>query len=307
MVFVAKLAKRLSKVGWVCKAFLLIFWGGCATDTSQQAQEKPSEVDTLYTVSWEELEVYMKAAPSPAQVSLWLRTEKVPFYRDILHDAALASRYRGLRAAANLGVYLTDMAYAHATQQYQTAYEYLTSANQLARLYGVEELLSVERIRQLDKLQDNPDSLQKLFSQYYANIQNRLQETGQQASLRHIILGSWLEGLHITLSILKRQPDRKGLSDAITLQKTLIPLLEKLYAADSAYSQESKEVLVYLLQIRTELASTLSDGVAGVSPQASAKGGVIRLEAKSPVSISKERLNAVAEKVTDMRNYLIQS
>ncbi len=306
MVFVAENVSWPSRAAWVCKTFLVFIVWGCATDTGQQNQGDIG-TDTLYNVRWEELEIYMKAAPSPAQVSLWLRTEKVPFYKEVLHDAAMAGRYRGAKAAANLGIYLADMAYAHATQQYQTAYEYLTGTNQLARLYGMEELLSVERIRQLDQLQGNPDSLQKLFSQYYADIQNRLQETGQQSALRHIILGSWLESLHITLSILKKQPNRQGLRDAIVLQKSLVPLLQELYAADSAYSSESKQVLGHLSQIQVELAAIPSISTANPSTQASTKGGVIRLQSSSAVPLSQKELEVISTKVTSMRNYITQS
>jgi hypothetical protein len=245
----------------------------------------------------------MKAAPSPAQISLWLRQEKVPFYREALHDAALASRYRGLKGAANLGIYLTNMAYAHATGNYQVAYEYLTSANRLAQLYGLGDLLSIDRIRELDRLQDNPDSLQKLFSTYYAEIQARLEATGQQALLRHMILGGWMEGLYLTLYLRQKQPEQVGLSDLIQLQKNLVPLMKKLYAVDTAQSEDSRVIVSHLASIEKVL-MTLPQADGRAATATDAKKGVIRLDFQKAAPLPKETIQAIYNEVVPLRQYI---
>jgi hypothetical protein len=305
MVFVAQRAKLLLRNVWVW----IISSGGLilsACSSEPQSQTKGYEPDTTYVVPWEEIEKYMRAAPSPAQVSLWLRQEKVPFYREILHDPSLASRYRSLKGAANLGIYLTDMAYAHATNNYQVAYEYLTSANRLAQLYGLSDLLSMERIRELDRLQDKPDSLQRLFSTYYAEIQERLESTGQQALLRHMILGGWVESVHLTLHLQEKSPSKQGITDLIRLQKSLVPLMKKMYAIDTTRNSESQIIFAHLTNIETvlrKIPESTSRGAASTDPEK----GLIRLEFQKDSPLPPDLIRELREKVSPLRQYLISA
>ncbi len=303
MVFAAQSVRRLLRSAWVwtlVSGALLI--GACSSDS--QLQATAGGQDTIYAVPWEEIEKYMRAAPSPAQISLWLRQEKVPFYREVLHDPTLASRYRGLKGASNLGIYLTDMAYAHATNNYQVAYEYLTGANRLAQLYGLSDLLSIERIRELDRLQDKPDSLQKLFSTYYAEIQERLEATGQQVLLRHMILGGWVESIHLSLYLQEKAPAKQGISDLIRLQKSLVPLMKKMYAIDTTHNQDSKVIYAHLSAIETALA-TLPETTTGGAASADPQKGLIRLEFQRPSPISPEVIQKLRKKIQPLRQYLV--
>lgn len=303
MVFAASNVRRLLRSAWVwalSSGALLV--GACSSEPSQQASAEGQ--DTIYAVPWEEVEKYMRAAPSPAQISLWLRQEKVPFHREVLHDPTLASRYRGLKGASSLGIYLTDMAYAHATNNYQVAYEYLTSANRLAQLYGLSDLLSIDRIRDLDRLQDKPDSLQRLFSTYYAEIQERLEATGQQALLRHMILGGWVESVYLSLHLQEKSPARQGIGDLIRLQKSLVPLMKKMYAIDTTQNQDSKIIYAHLSAIEAALASMPEvpiSGAASTDPQK----GLIKLEFQRASPVSPETIQKLREKIHPLRQYLI--
>lgn len=301
MASAARNVKPLSKIAWVyslCWAFL----ASCSDSSEQTASF--SNQDTLYALPWGELEVYMKAAPSPIQVSAWLRHQKVPFFREPLHDPTLAGRYSGLQGASNLGIYITDMAYAHATGNYQAAYEYLSAVHRLASRYGVGEVFSPERIRILDKLQDRPDSAQKLIAQYYGEMQEKLNETGQQIMLRHMILGGWTESLYIISIILQKNPNSQSLSEAILLQKSLTPLLLKIYGVDTLQSASSRQIYAYL--------SALEQQLEDISPshpnlRATVQQGVIQMTSSSHrFTLSLEKLQLIQKPLTELRSYLIK-
>lgn len=301
MAFAAKNVSPLSRTAWVfslCWLFLI----GCSGSSDQTASF--SKQDTLYALPWEELEVYMKAAPSPIQVSAWLRHQKVPFFKERLHDPTLAGRYSGLQGASNLGIYITDMAYAHATGNYQAAYEYFSAVHRLASRYGMEEVFSPERIRILDKLQDRPDSAQKLIAQYYGEMQEKLSETGQQIMLRHMILGGWIESLHIISVILQKNPENQALSEMILLQKSLTPLLLKLYGADTLQSPSSRQIYAHLSALRQQL-----DDLAASepTPRATVKQGVIQMTASvQKSSLSPEKLQLIQKPLSELRSYLVK-
>ncbi len=302
MVFAARNVKYLLRSAWVWVLGSVVWILGACSSESQQQQIAETQ-DSVYAVPWQDIEKYMRAAPSPAQISLWLRQEKVPFYREVLHDPTTASRYRGLKGAASLGIYLTDMAYAHATNNYQVAYEYLTSANRLAQLYGLSDLLSMERIRDLDRLQDSPDSLQKLFSTYYAEIQERLEATGQQALLRHMILGGWVESVHLSLYLQEKSPTRQGIGDLIRLQKSLVPLMKKMYAIDTTHNQDSQTIFTHLTAVEEAL-SSLSEtpgGAASTDPQK----GLIRLDFQKASPLPPQAIQQLRSKIQPLRQYLI--
>lgn len=303
MVFAVRSVKLLLRSAWAYLLSSVVLWlSACGSDAQKQMPQ--TVPDTTYAVSWDEIEKYMRAAPSPAQISLWLRQEKVPFYREALHDPTLASRYRSLKGAANLGIYLTDMAYAHATNNYQVAYEYLTSANRLSQLYGLSDMLSMERIRELDRLQDKPDSLQRLFSTYYAEIQDRLETTGQQALLRHMILGGWIESLHLTLHLQEKAPNKYGLADLIRLQKSLVPLMKKMYAIDTTYSEDSRIIFSHLSAIEAAL-SKIPDSATDASASTDPQKGLIRLDFEKSAPLSPQISAQLREKLQPLRQYLI--
>ncbi|GIV24769.1 MAG: hypothetical protein KatS3mg026_0461 [Bacteroidia bacterium] len=310
MVFAARAVKKpskksslLSNLAWAGPFLVLL--GGC-TPSPPATPRDLHQADSAYVVPWEQFEVYLKAAPSPVQVALWLREEKVGFYRDPLHDPTLAGRYSGLQGAANLGIYLTDMAYAHATKQYQPAYEYLTAVNRLASRYSLEDIFSPERIKALDALQDRPDSVQRLMAQYYGEIQERLTETGQQAMLRHMILGGWLESLHLTLQILEREPQKSSLSDVVLLQKSLVPLLLKLYAADTAHSEASRRIFGHLSALQATL-ETLPIQESQARPQTTVSQNRIQIEFGQKVKLTPDKIQEVRSQLLPLRNFIIQT
>lgn len=308
MDFVVKAVKKLSLNEWGSK-FLAIFpltiWLAACTDAPKESSLQSSQ-DTLYAIPWEEVQAYMKAAPSPLQVAAWLKQEKVSFIREALHDPTLATKYGGIQGAATLGIYLTDMAYAYSTQHYQEAYEYLSSVNRLAARYGVDDILSVDRIRLLEKLQDRPDSAQKLLSQYYGEMQQRLEETGQQVMLRHMILGGWIESLHLTLALLEKEPQKQQLAEMITLQKSLIPLLIKLYSIDTAATASSRQVIQHLLSIQESINTVVSESTDN-RPVTKVEKGVIQMQFTSKATgLSAQQLHLLKRPVSELRQYMIK-
>ncbi len=303
MVFAVKAVRKLSPSVWVLELLLSVLWVvGCGPSSEETAEDRHA-MDSTYVVPWEEVAVYMKAAPSPVQVALWLRQEKVPFIREPLHDPTLAARYGGVQGAANLGIYLTDMAYAHATQSYQDAYEYLSAVNRLAARYGIDDIFSVDRVKSLDKLQDQPDSVQKLLTQYYSEVQQRLEDTGQQAMLRHMILGGWIESLHITLLLIERDPSKQRLAEMVALQKSLLPLLVKLYAADSASHSVSRQILAHLFEIQSSLQNVGGEASSAITQ---VDKGVIQMQFKSQAVVSPQQIAAVKQPLNKLRQFMIK-
>lgn len=307
MASVVKAVKKPSLSEWAFKLLLSFTVGaliaGCS-QTSEESQASSSQ-DTLYAIPWEEVQVYMKAAPSPVQVAVWLKQEKVPFVREPLHDPTLAARYGGIQGAANLGIYLTDMAYAYATQHYQEAYEYLSSVNRLAARYGIDDILSIDRIRALDKLQDSPDSAQKLLSKYYGEMQQRLEETGQQVMLRHMILGGWIESLHITLILIEKEPHKQQLTEMISLQKNLLPLLIKLYAVDSTKAPSSQRIVKYLLNIQQSLDKTVPE-TTQKQPLTKVDKGLIQMRFDAMTKISPEQVQLIKQPLSELRQHMVK-
>ena len=304
MVFAVRGVKPLLRSGWGLISGVVLGLVACSPNPPPAARDLHAP-DSLYVVPWEQVEVYLQAAPSPVQVSLWLRQEKVKFYREPLHDPTYAGRYSGLQGAANLGIYLTDMAYAHATGRYQEAYDYLSAVNRLATTYGIEDIFSIERIRQLDKLQDKPDSAQKLFTQYYSEVQTRLSETGQEAMLRHMILGGWVESLHIILHLLEKDPQNQPLAEVILLQKGLTPLLIKLYSIDTLHSQASQTVLNHLQAMQKTL-DALPLGESTTVTNAEVKKGVIQMQFRSQAPLKPEEIRAIQSHLAPLRQFLVK-
>jgi len=111
------------------------------------------------------------------------------------------------KKALNLGVYAVDLSYAKVSEQLETAGKYFNAMQRMAEEMGIPAGYFENTAERFDKNINNKDSLIKIANEVYMASDNYLRENERYAASAQIILGGWVEAIHITTSIASSTKD----------------------------------------------------------------------------------------------------
>lgn len=187
-------------------AFLVIplLLVSCGGQQSSKPEIDFDETDTATAVVIEELHHVKKNLEELIQFYGLLKTKKYPF-----EDSYLLGLDQGLgtkqKEALALGAYGADMAYASIFEQNQIATKYADRIVRLASDIGLGTAFSPERMKELASSDPNVDKMHILTTAYLdATDQLHSEERSQYVAL--LIVGGWIEGLHISSSLVANKP-----------------------------------------------------------------------------------------------------
>jgi len=101
------------------------------------------------------------------------------------------------KKALNLGVYAVDLSYAKVSEQLETAGKYFNAMQRIAEEMGIPSDYFESTAERFDRYIDNKDSLIKIANEVYIASDNYLRENERYAASAQIILGGWVEAIHI--------------------------------------------------------------------------------------------------------------
>ncbi|MBU1719442.1 MAG: MFS transporter, partial [Bacteroidetes bacterium] len=138
--------------------------------------------------------------PSPAELYIFLKEEKVHFNKNLTNPTGNASKYNTtVKKAINFGVYASDLAYCSLFEQNQQTLDYYAVAKQLGDELGIVEGFDESVAERIDKNINNSDSLYKITSEAYWDAYTYLESQEKTSVLPFISTGSWLESVHIAI------------------------------------------------------------------------------------------------------------
>jgi hypothetical protein len=215
----------------------------------------------------------------------------------LLNPVEGAMRYTGeVSQAVNLGIYGADLSYASMFEQRQETMNYLAAAQRLAREMGVDGALNDEVIERLQANQDSRDSLLKIVSEAYADLNGYLKENNRIEVSALVVAGGWIEALY--LSTRYTEKDNPELNRRIAEQKYS---LTNLITYFNEFGEQEK-----LNGMKADLASlqALFDRVkigAGNTELKKEADGVVVIGNQSTVDMGPETLKEIATKVAEIR------
>ena len=192
----------------------------------------------------------LQQIPSPLEISVLLKESGKKYNAGYLNSADNLSRYNSnYKKALNLGVYGTDLGYTNIYEQNQDGVKYMASIKELADGLNIGQFFELETIGRLATNSKNLDSLLLITTQNFNNINHYLQ-TQSRANLSVLLLiGGWMEALHITCEVAKANPGNQELQETIGAQKII---LENIMLLLSFY-KESDQNMASLLTDMEEL------------------------------------------------------
>ncbi len=280
----------------------------CSGGNNQQLNNFTDEAeDTSVIVSAEVVSDMIQNVSSPVEMANEIKNSGVAFSVDILNPAGQEGLYEtSFKRAVNLGVYAADLGYINTFGKSTVVVDYLTSIKRLADGIGVGQFLDFSTLSSLAKNSTNLDSLKQLSVNSFNNIDKYLREQKRSNVSTAIVVGTWIEGLHITGAVINQTQD-KGLIDRLGEQKNIVDIISIVVntygRSDSDFKSISKEVdklkeIYNGVEVTTKMGEPVTKEVDGML--------VIEQNEITTVNISPEQVNAIINQIGVIRNTVIK-
>jgi len=287
---------------------ILVFSFGC---TCQQQKEKESSedeivrsvvIDEQLLADFNKSKLIFYSLPSPLETAMLIKRSGATYNPDLLNDIENVSRYNtNMQMALNLGIYSADMSYSSLFDQTQSTINYMGCARQLADRLGVMEAIDEEAIHRLEENMNNREVVMDIISETFMNSNAYLTEQDRPAIAVIVLLGGWIEGLHIATQLTEGSMEiNSKLIDRIVYQKlsleTVINLMDSYKSnADISFLMDRMNELKLIFD-EVKIVTT-SDVEAETHPDE--KLTILRSEAET--FITQDTFDRLIKKVSEIR------
>jgi hypothetical protein len=161
---------------------------------------------------------------APTEAAAQLQATGAEFNASLMNDPKKYSQYTSneVKAAANMGIYLSDLNYSVAYKQTANTKEYFTAAHELSKTVGAEQgTLTFLAQRYSDNIAHN-DSAKVIIKDLLSKSTQSLQGTEREKVAGIAMAAYQIENLHLALGVIDAYPDDLLPSDARTV--ILVPI-----------------------------------------------------------------------------------
>ncbi len=238
--------------------------------------------------------------PSPLQIRILFNSLET-FHNDwLLPTDVVASLNQNTHYALALGMYSADLAYALHFKQTQKSVKLLKTLEELCHQLHLEGVFTQKLLDRIDKNKENTDSLTKIATKVYSQVQERLQQSGMSYLKDFILFGGWIESLYIGTKGWQ-ETKNKVLKEKIAEQKLYLKVIRKRLEQNP---EGTKLVTLYLNKL-DEAFSPIEVRYSGKA-QIKKIGNLIVVENKNTFHIPEGAMQTIAEVITDVRENLLK-
>jgi hypothetical protein len=188
------------------KKILFVLFVGTAVISCQSKKENN---DTAGSEAFDaQRNAFFNDLMKPAEVAAQIEATAAEFNPALMNDPKNYSQYASneVKAAANLGVYLSDLNYSIAYKQQATTKEAFTAAHELSKAIGGEKgVVEFLAKRYSDNIEKN-DSVKVVVTDLLAKSTRGLQGTEKQRLAGIAMAAYQIENLHLALGTIAGYP-----------------------------------------------------------------------------------------------------
>lgn len=271
------------------------------SEDKDSLQQKPTDTsgvilkynETVFTI------------PSPYQASIAIKEKGISFNTQVI--APLNNHrdfHTSFKQALNIGVYGADLGYLNLYEQNAECLSYLSVIKKLGNELGLDDAISESKMKKLERNINKQDSLLVFLSGIYHDFDTYLTNNKREEIGALIIAGGWIESIYILSQTIKSDNNR-DLINRLGEQKypldNLINLLSTYYYDSDHYT--------HLIDALVDLAYEF-DGIMYnyyyAEPEVKPDKNLTIIKSQSKVVISEYHLNIITEKISDVRNQIIE-
>lgn len=188
--------------------------------------------------------------PSPVELYILIQDEGAKFNSDALNSVDKISGYNTRESKAmNLGIYASDLAYCTVFGKNQETFIYFKTAKQLADELGLTKGFNENMLKRIDKNINNSDSLYEITTDSYWMATKHLEQIDQTNILPYIIIGGWIESVHVAINSVNTFSPDNGIVVRIAEQQLLLENLID-YIRSLEDSEQFKNIFDKLLDLQ---------------------------------------------------------
>jgi hypothetical protein len=287
----------------------ILLFSSCKSNSDEDSLEDEIAQDTpsLGNIEIEKgtLNDLIQTIPSPIEMATLIKETGGEYDQSLLNATDNSDKYNTpYKQAFNIGVYSADLGYINIYERTLSAMDYISVIKTLSDEINVGQFFDFATLKKLVATNKNADSLLYIsinsFNKMDAHL--RQQRRGELSVL--IVVGAWLEGLHIACQVAKVHPNDE-MDERIGEQKivldNILAILD-LYKKDSHFANLASHF--YKLK-------NIYDGITityvHAEPETKEINGqlVIVDNSTSKVEMTKHQKNDIIATVGTIRNKLI--
>lgn len=281
---------------------VILSFTGCGGGENKETEKANAKLDsaraTLFQVDDE-----LFSIPSPVQTAALIKKVGANYDKEMLNSAQKAATYSTrVQRALNLGVYGADLAYITMYDQTQEAISHLNASRRIADELGVSSAFDETLLQRFQANLGKKDSLLVLVADAYRASDNYLKNNERDDVGSLILAGGWIEALYFATKVAQNtnNPEvNRRIGEQKNTLENLIKLLQK-YNNNEEFADIVEELIkLYTLFDEVEYVYTFE------KPTTDANKKLTVVNSKSEVRITKEQLQAINEKIAEIRNIII--
>ncbi|HEU5291434.1 MAG TPA: hypothetical protein VFU05_12380 [Cyclobacteriaceae bacterium] len=208
----------------ILSAFLVVGLGSCGSSSgdNKDSKEFKEAEDSLQ----EQIKDVIYNIPSPTEIPYLLQATGAEYNQSLVNPRSKVDQYasRNDKAALNLGIYAADIGYLTSYEKTQESIDYLNACKTLAENLGVIGTFDVNILKRFEANISNRDSLKNLLNETVAQTERFLKDDSRNKLAALVISGSFVEGLHISTSLINSYP--KNLLPDDARNQILTPIMQ---------------------------------------------------------------------------------
>lgn len=248
----------------------------------------------------------INSIPNPIETSQLIKEVGAEYREDYLNTNGASDYNTNYTQALNLGVYGADLGFTNIYDKKQNAISYMNDLRSLADNLRIGKHFNFDLIRRLVENSSNLDSLLLITTQNFQEINTDLQQSGRQELSLLIILGGWLEALHLLGNVIEQKPSDQ-LKERVGEQKIV---LDQIMTILEIYKNDPKMKRIY------EGMSELEKAYDEIVIEQTYEGGEMQeidgvmtfvQKQTTTVYIKDEQLERIISIASDLRNDIVDA
>ena len=232
---------------------IILMLSACVNDKNKDIVDTKNIKDSEQ--AYQKAKMVFYSLPSQIETAMIIETANVEYTNEFLNPISKVSNYSTSKEMAlNLGVYSADLSYTTLFDQKQETINYLATSKKLADQLGILNIISDTTLQKIEENIGDKNKILNIVSETFMSSSAYLEENNRGETAALIVLGGWVEGLHLSVQLVGNSIDNNPELVTIIFEQQfsledLIGLLE-IYKAD-------KDIALLHIQL-TELKDTYS-------------------------------------------------